>query len=106
MGDSVQLSCVTAPSNPAARINWSMNGRPLSNSTFKTTRSLDGGWVTSSNITLSIDSQSRTFITVCHALNAELSQNVVGSHTVNVLCKLKKTLLPSRFSVAVASSYA
>lgn len=83
-----------------------MNGRPLSNSTFKTTRSLDGGWVTSSNITLNIDSQSRTFITVCHALNPELSQNVVGSHTVNVLCKLKKTLLPLRFSVAVASSYA
>ncbi|XP_030560448.1 nephrin [Drosophila novamexicana] len=85
VGDAVQLNCVTAPSNPPARISWSMNGRPLSNSTYKTTISADGGWVSSSNITLNIDSQSRTFITVCHALNAELSQNVVGSHTVNVL---------------------
>ncbi|KRG05048.1 nephrin isoform X2 [Drosophila mojavensis] len=85
VGDAVQLSCVTAPSNPPARISWSMNGRPLTNSTFKTTSSADGGWVSSSNITLNIDSQSRTFIAVCHALNAELSQNVVGSHTVNVL---------------------
>ncbi|KAM8713441.1 hypothetical protein ACLKA7_013711 [Drosophila subpalustris] len=85
VGDSVQLSCVTAPSNPPARITWSMNGRPLTNSTYKTISSSDGGWVSSSNITLGIDSQSRTFIAVCHALNAELSQNVVGSHTVNVL---------------------
>jgi len=87
VGDAVQLSCVTAPSNPPARINWSMNGRPLTNGTYKTLSSSGGGWVSSSNITLNIDSQSRTFITVCHALNAELSQNVVGSHTVNVLCK-------------------
>lgn len=92
VGDAVQLNCVTAPSNPPARISWSMNGRPLSNSTYKTTISADGGWVSSSNITLNIDSQSRTFITVCHALNAELSQNVVGSHTVNVLCKWIRNL--------------
>ncbi|SPP75591.1 blast:Nephrin [Drosophila guanche] len=85
VGDSVQLGCVTAPSNPAARISWSMNGRPLANGTYKTTSSSDGGWVSSSNISLSIDSQSRTFIAVCHALNTELTQNVVGSHTVNVL---------------------
>jgi len=83
----VQLSCVTAPSNPQARISWSINGRPLENSTYKTTSSSDGGWVSSSNISLTIDSQSRTFIAVCHALNTELTQNVVGSHTVNVLCK-------------------
>ncbi|XP_037715828.1 nephrin isoform X2 [Drosophila subpulchrella] len=85
VGDSVQLSCVTAPSNPQARISWSINGRPLENSTYKTTSSSDGGWVSSSNISLTIDSQSRTFIAVCHALNTELTQNVVGSHTVNVL---------------------
>ncbi|XP_017149370.1 nephrin isoform X2 [Drosophila miranda] len=85
VGDSVELGCVTAPSNPPARISWSMNGRPLANGTYKTTSSSDGGWVSSSNISLSIDSQSRTFIAVCHALNTELTQNVVGSHTVNVL---------------------
>ncbi|XP_033251166.1 nephrin-like isoform X2 [Drosophila miranda] len=85
VGDSVELGCVTAPSNPPARISWSMNGRPLVNGTYKTTSSSDGGWVSSSNISLSIDSQSRTFTAVCHALNTELTQNVVGSHTVNVL---------------------
>lgn len=87
VGDTVELTCVTAPSNPPARISWSLNGRPLTNSTFKTTSSSDGGWVSSSNISLTIDSQSRSFIAVCHALNTELTQNVVGSHTVNVLCK-------------------
>ncbi|XP_017838781.1 nephrin isoform X2 [Drosophila busckii] len=85
VGDTVELSCVTAASNPPARISWSMNGRPLNNSSYKTRSSTAGGWVSSSNITLTIDAQSRTFIAVCHALNTELSQNVVGSHTVNVL---------------------
>lgn len=80
-----------------------MNGRPLTNSTFKTTSSADGGWVSSSNITLNIDSQSRTFIAVCHALNAELSQNVVGSHTVNVLCECDESgrLSLGQFSLAI-----
>lgn len=87
VGDVVQLSCVTAPSNPPARISWSLNGRPLSNSTFKSQKSIDGGWFSSSNVTISIDSNSRTFVAVCHALNVELTQNVVGSHSVNVLCK-------------------
>ncbi|XP_030387432.1 nephrin [Scaptodrosophila lebanonensis] len=85
VGDTVQLNCMTAQSNPPARINWSMNGRPLTNSSFKTAISSEGGWISSSNISVSIDSQSRTFVAVCHALNAELTQNVVGSHTVNVL---------------------
>ncbi|XP_068144561.1 nephrin isoform X1 [Drosophila tropicalis] len=85
VGDSVQLSCVTAPSNPAASITWSLNGRPFNNSSYKTTSSIDGGWVSSSNISFNIDTQSRTFLAVCHALNKELTQNVIGSHTVNVL---------------------
>ncbi|XP_023299078.2 nephrin isoform X1 [Lucilia cuprina] len=85
VGDFVQLSCVTAPSNPPARISWSLNGRPLSNSTYKTQKSVEGGWFSTSNVSINIDANSRTFVAVCHALNVELTQNVVGSHSVNVL---------------------
>ncbi|XP_037946701.1 nephrin [Teleopsis dalmanni] len=85
IGDSLQLSCISSPSNPAALINWSVNGRPFGNSTYKTIKSEFGGWTSASNISLPIDAQSRTFVVVCHALNTELTQNVVTSHTVNVL---------------------
>lgn len=87
VGDEVQLTCLTAPSNPPARISWSLNGRPLSNSTYKSQNSVEGGWYSTSNVSISIDANSRTFVAVCHALNIELTQNVVGSHSVNVLCK-------------------
>ncbi|KAM7345697.1 hibris isoform 4-T4 [Cochliomyia hominivorax] len=85
VGDVVQLNCVTSPSNPPARISWSLNGRPLSNSTYKTQKSVEGGWFSSSNVSINIDANSRTFVAVCHALNVELTQNVVGSHSVSVL---------------------
>lgn len=85
----MQLTCLTAPSNPAARISWSLNGRPLGNNTYKTLRSATGGgWISSSNVSINIDTNSRTFVAVCHALNVELTQNIVGSHSVHVLCKL------------------
>ena len=89
VGDIVQLGCVTAPSNPPSRISWSLNGRPLSNSTYNTQMSADGGWFSISNVSINIDANSRTFVAVCHALNVELTQNVVGSHSVNVLCMYK-----------------
>ncbi|KAL9915607.1 nephrin isoform X2 [Glossina fuscipes] len=86
VGDVVQLTCLTAPSNPAARISWSLNGRPLGNNTYKTLRSATGGgWISSSNVSINIDTNSRTFVAVCHALNVELTQNIVGSHSVHVL---------------------
>lgn len=88
VGDVVQLSCFTSASNPPARLSWSLNGRPLGNHTYQTQPSgEEGGWISSSNVSLSINGNSRTFVAVCHALNTELTQNVIGSHSVHVLCK-------------------
>lgn len=42
VGDQVELSCKTTPSNPPAHISWSMNGRPLGNSSYKTQTSEQG----------------------------------------------------------------
>lgn len=46
-----------------------------------------GGWITVSNITAVIEPNKRSLVVVCHGLNMQLTENVVSTHTVNVLCK-------------------
>lgn len=40
-----------------------------------------------SNITAVIEPNKRSLVVVCHGLNMQLTENVVSTHTVNVLCK-------------------
>lgn len=47
-----------------------------------------GGWVTMSNITAVVEPNKRSLVVVCHGLNMQLTENVVSTHTVNILCKL------------------
>lgn len=92
MGDTVQLSCQTSLSNPPAQISWSLNGHPVENSTFTTLASQNGGWISSSNISIKIDSNSRIFVAACNALNTKLKEHAVGSHRIHVLCKYLDSL--------------
>lgn len=45
IGDSVPLTCATAPSNPPAEIKWSVNSRQIRNSTSKTVVSPEGKFI-------------------------------------------------------------
>lgn len=41
-----------------------------------------------SNITAMVEPNKRSLVVVCHGLNMQLTENVVSTHTVNILCKL------------------
>ncbi|XP_019890201.1 nephrin isoform X2 [Musca domestica] len=85
VGDVVPLTCTTAPSNPPAEIKWTVGGRQIRNATSRTVVSPEGGWITISNITAVIEPNKRSLVVICHGLNMQLTENVVSTHTVNVL---------------------
>ncbi|XP_053621013.1 nephrin isoform X1 [Plodia interpunctella] len=85
VGDPVPLTCSTAPSNPAADVKWLVSGKHHKEATDKTAISPEGGWITTSNITVMVEPNRRAVTVVCHGINAQLTENVVASHTINVL---------------------
>ncbi|XP_070068580.1 nephrin isoform X4 [Drosophila takahashii] len=85
VGDIVPLTCNTAPSNPPAEIKWMVGGRQVRNATSKTIVSPEGGWTTTSNITATVEPNKRSLVVICHGLNMQLTENVVSTHTINVL---------------------
>ncbi len=46
-----------------------------------------GGWYTRTNITLTIGPRDKVKNIQCHAVNQEIGETRVESHTINVLCK-------------------
>ncbi|CAG9573041.1 unnamed protein product [Danaus chrysippus] len=85
VGDPVPLSCSTAPSNPAADIKWLVLGKHHREASNRTVISPDGGWITTSNITVVVEPHRRSIVVVCHGINGQLTENVVATHTINVL---------------------
>ncbi|XP_034650892.1 nephrin isoform X2 [Drosophila subobscura] len=85
VGDVVPLTCNTAPSNPPAEIKWMVGGRQVRNTTFSKIISPEGGWTSSSNITAIVEPHKRSLVVICHGLNMQLTENVVSTHTINVL---------------------
>lgn len=87
VGDPVPLTCTTAASNPRAEIWWMVGDKTLKNVTSRTIVSPEGGWITTSNITAIVEPNRRSLIINCHGINNQLSENIVSTHTINVLCK-------------------
>ncbi|XP_049289037.1 nephrin-like isoform X2 [Anopheles funestus] len=85
VGDSVTLQCQTTASNPAADIKWIVNGKQVANASSKVVPSPEGGWVTTSNITATVEANKRSLVAICHGVNMQLPENVQSTHTVNVL---------------------
>ncbi|XP_035898919.1 nephrin-like isoform X2 [Anopheles stephensi] len=85
IGDNVPLQCQTTASNPAAEIKWIVNGKQVVNASSKVVASPEGGWVTTSNITATVEANKRSLIAICHGVNMQLPENVQSTHTVNVL---------------------
>ncbi|XP_072155743.1 nephrin [Bemisia tabaci] len=84
VNDSVQLSCLTSPSNPPSFIHWTINGRKVLHGFNRTVTAPEGGWITSSNITVNITSE-RALSVFCHASNHKVAQPTIGAHKINVL---------------------
>lgn len=87
VGDTVPLTCVTAPSNPPAEVKWMIGGKQVKNATHRTVTAAEGGWITTSNTTAVVGPDKRALVIICHGLNMQLTENVVSTHTINVLCK-------------------
>ncbi|KAH9645549.1 hypothetical protein HF086_008893, partial [Spodoptera exigua] len=85
VGDPVPLTCSTAPSNPAADIKWLVLGKHHKEASNRTVISPEGGWITTSNITVVVEPNKRSIVVVCHGINGQLTENVVATHTINVL---------------------
>ncbi len=49
-----------------------------------------GGWYTRTNITLTIGARDLVKNIQCHAVNQQIGETRVQSHTINVLCKFIK----------------
>ncbi|KAJ3642020.1 hypothetical protein Zmor_028484 [Zophobas morio] len=85
VGDLVTLTCTTANSNPPAEMKWMVAGRQIRNATSRTVASPEGGWITTSNITAVVEPNRTSLVVTCHGLNMQLRENVVSTHTINVL---------------------
>lgn len=97
VGDPVPLTCTTANSNPPAEIKWMVAGRQVRNATSRTVVSPEGGWITTSNITAVVEPNRRSLVVICHGLNMQLTENVVSTHTINVLCEYSFLTLKTEF---------
>lgn len=86
-GDVVNFHCVTAPSHPPAEIRWTVDGRQRRINASRTDPSNEGGWITSSNISITVDSNKRSFSLLCQGINMQLADNVMTTHTLHILCK-------------------
>ena len=87
VGEVVPLTCTTASSNPPADIKWSIGGKQVRNATQRTVSASGGGWITTSNTTALIAPEQRSIVVLCHGINKQLTENIVSTHTINVLCK-------------------
>lgn len=86
--DVVQLNCTAGASNPAASIRWLVDGRQVhNNNSSRIAADPENGWLTSSTIYITIPPEKTNIVVICHGVNALLSENVVATHTINVLCK-------------------
>lgn len=87
--DHVFITCITENSNPPADIKWTVDGYNFETNASKTEPAPNGGWITSSNVTFIINRKSRSIVVICHASNAKLTENIVGTHNINVICEYR-----------------
>ena len=87
VGQSLNFQCSASNSNPASSLSWEVDGDLVSSSNNVTQVSREGGWMTSSNISINIGASDKTKTISCFAKNAALGETKVETHIVTVLCK-------------------
>lgn len=86
-GDVINFQCSTAPSNPAAEIRWTIDGRQRRTNVSAQVPSNEGGWISTSNISINVDSNKRSYSLLCQGINMQLADNVMTTHMLHILCK-------------------
>ncbi|XP_076647581.1 sticks and stones isoform X1 [Halictus rubicundus] len=83
--EQVVITCTTENSNPPADIKWTVDGHNFESNASRTEPAPQGGWITTSNVTFNINRTSRSIVVICDASNVKLTENVVRTHTINVI---------------------
>ena len=88
-GDTITMSCESSNSNPAALITWFSRGRQLTGEGIvtKTKPSPRGGFISYSNITVTLTNQESKVIYSCHGTNDALGVTVMATAELSVQCK-------------------
>ncbi|KAF8792900.1 Nephrin like protein [Argiope bruennichi] len=76
VGNVITMSCSAGPSNPASRLSWVIDGKLIPTTTSEVEVS-KGGWLTTSNVTVTLtrqDPDNKTFS--CHADNDALKETI------------------------------
>ena len=89
VGDSLTFECVTGNSNPPADIKWLVDGEEVAQNFTHKASSPNGGWVSTSDLTVRVGPADRNKMISCYAINVELGETTVETHMVSVLCKSK-----------------
>ncbi|CRK97555.1 CLUMA_CG010940, isoform A [Clunio marinus] len=92
-GEIVNFQCSSAPSNPAAEIRWTIDGRQKRTNGSSQIPSNEGGWITTSNISISVDSHKRSFSLLCQGINMQLADNVMTTHMLHILYPPSKPVI-------------
>ncbi|XP_076762632.1 sticks and stones isoform X2 [Xylocopa sonorina] len=83
--EQVVITCTTENSNPPTDIKWTVDGHNFESNATRTEPAPQGGWITSSNVTFTINRSSRSIVVICTASNAKLTENVIRTHTITVI---------------------
>lgn len=86
-GETLTLTCTTSNSNPAAIVTWIPQGSGGANIRSRSEASPDGGYITISEIDITLSSSQTTAIYTCSATNTDLGVTVSDTATVGILCK-------------------
>ncbi|GBO19734.1 hypothetical protein AVEN_216947-1, partial [Araneus ventricosus] len=64
-GNTVTLSCETDVSNPKSELSWTVDGQPVEKAEENVRETTDG-WITTSNITITLNRQVNSSIHASH----------------------------------------
>ncbi|XP_054719149.1 nephrin-like [Uloborus diversus] len=85
VGSSISMSCSAGPSNPPSKLTWYIDGK-LEPSTTSEVEVSKGGWLTTSNITVTLtrqDPDNKTF--ACHADSDALKETIKEAVSFSVV---------------------
>jgi len=85
VGETVTLECTTSNSNPASSLQWVVDGRTVGGLHNRTDTSIEGGWRSMANMSLTVGAEDKTKTVSCYANNLALSETKVETHTITVL---------------------
>ena len=86
-GELLTYSCSTTNSNPAATIHWTVGNETRAAERSNVAKSPSGGFITHSEITVSLGANDRSKMIVCNAVNTELNDAKSESKMLSVICE-------------------